>query len=244
MWGGFAYDDRQAAASSPAGFFRLEFSVHYSTGERMTDFSRQFEKALLSLDRLEAMRLITKAAERLTAMELVDQVIVTALTRIGTSWERGDVALSQVYMSGRICEDLVDVLLPPGDPQRKDQPPMAIAVLDDYHLLGKRIVYSVLRAGGFELKDYGRVTVDEIVSRVRADQIRVLLISTLMLRSALRVREVAAQLKAEGLDVKIVVGGAPFIFDAQLWREVNADAMGYSASDVTGIIETLLGGRS
>jgi methanogenic corrinoid protein MtbC1 len=210
----------------------------------MNDLSKQFEQALLSLDRLEAKRLVAGAASQLTPIAIVDQMIVAALTRIGESWEQGDAALSQVYMSGRICEEIVDGLLPPGDPQRKDQPPMAIAVLDDYHLLGKRIVYSVLRAEGFDLKDYGRVTIDEVVRKVQADQIRVLLISTLMLHSALHVRDVVAGLKAAGLNVKVVVGGAPFIFDAQLWRDVNADAMGRSASDVPGIVRTIMGGLS
>jgi len=210
----------------------------------MQDLSQQFEQALLSLDRLTAKRLVSSAAGQLTPMELVDHVIVTALTSIGKSWERGDLALSQVYMSGRICEELVDGLLPPGDPQRKDQPPMAIAVLDDYHMLGKRIVYAVLRAGGFDLKDYGRVTVDEVVSNVQNDRIRVLLISTLMLHSALHVRDVVAALKARDLSVKVIVGGAPFIFDSRLWRDVGADAMGRSASDVPGIVQTMMGGLS
>lgn len=208
----------------------------------MADLSQQFEKALLSLDRLDAKKIVTAAAGEMTAIELVDHVIVAALTRIGESWEKGDTALSQVYMSGRICEELVDGLLPPGDPQRKDQPPMAIAVLEDYHLLGKRIVYSVLRAGGFELKDYGRVTVAEVIAKVIADQIRVLLISTLMLHSALHVKEVVAGLKAAGVNTKVIVGGAPFRFDDELWRQVEADAMGHSASDVPEIVRTIMGG--
>lgn len=210
----------------------------------MQDLSKQFELALLSLDRLTAKRIVAETAGRLTPMELVEQVIVAALTRIGESWEHGDAALSQVYMSGRICEEIVDGLLPPGDPERKDQPPMAIAVLDDYHMLGKRIVYSVLRGGGFDLKDYGRVTVDELVRKVQVDQIRVLLISTLMLHSALHVLDVVAGLKAAGLNVKVVVGGAPFRFDTELWREVNADAMGRSASEVPDIVRTIMGGLS
>lgn len=210
----------------------------------MTDLSKQFEHALLSIDRLEANRVVAAAAARMTSMELVDHVIAAALLRIGERWEQGDVALSQVYMGGRLCEELVDRLLPPGDPQRKNQPSMAIAVLDDYHALGKRIVYSVLRSGGFDLKDYGTVTVDEVIRKVQADHIRVLLISTLMLHSALRVRDVVAGLKAADLDVKVVVGGAPFIFDDQLWREVGADAMGHSASDATDIIRTIMGGSA
>lgn len=210
----------------------------------MEDLSGQFEQALLSLDRLTAQKVITETGSQLTPLELVDSIIVPVLTRIGDSWERGDAALSQVYMSGRICEELVDGLLPPGDPQRKDQPPMAIAALEDYHLLGKRIVYSVMRAGGFDLKDYGRVTVEEVLRRVSADHIQILLISTLMLNSALHVKDVVFGLKEAGLDVKVVVGGAPFRFDETLWREVHADAMGHSAADVTGIIRNIMGGLS
>ena len=210
----------------------------------MADLSKRFENSLLTLDRLAAAKLVTETTGQLTALELVDHVVVPALTRIGDSWERGTIALSQVYMSGRICEELIDRLLPPGNPQRKDQPPMAIAVLEDYHLLGKRIVTAVLRAGGFSLKDYGRVTVDELIDLVKKDGIRLLLISTLMLHSALRVREVVAGLAREDVRVRIVVGGAPFIFDEQLWREVQADAMGRSASEVTEIVGRLTEGLS
>jgi methanogenic corrinoid protein MtbC1 len=121
---------------------------------------------------------------------------------------------------------------------------MAIATLNDYHLLGKRIVYSVLRAGGFDLQDYGRVTVEEVIRRVQEDRIRVLLISTLLLNSALHVRDVVDGLKKAGQNVKVVVGGAPFRFDDQLWREVNADAMGYSAAEAPGIVNKIMGGLS
>jgi methanogenic corrinoid protein MtbC1 len=88
----------------------------------MANLSEQFEQTLLALDRLAARRIVAEAATQMTPMELVDQVIVATLTRIGENWEKGDAALSQVYMSGRICEELVDGLLPPGDPERKDQP--------------------------------------------------------------------------------------------------------------------------
>jgi methanogenic corrinoid protein MtbC1 len=208
----------------------------------MEELSKHFEQALLTLNRLEAKRIIMNAAGRLAPLAVVEQVIVGALERIGDGWQKGDVALSQVYMSGRICEELVDELLPSGDPVRRDQPPMAIAALDDYHLLGKRLVYSVLRAGGFALKDYGRVTVEEALRKAREDRLFVFLVSTLMLPSALHVRDLVEGLRTAGLDVKVVVGGAPFLFDSRLWQEVGADAMGRSASEAPRLIETLLEG--
>jgi methanogenic corrinoid protein MtbC1 len=222
----------------------LLFSFKLWRKVSMSDLSKEFEQALLSLDRLNARRIVTEALLELPPMELVDSIIVEALRHIGESWERGDAALSQVYMSGRICEELVNGILPPGDPRRIDQPPMAIAVLDDYHMLGKRIVYSLLRAAGFELKDYGRVTVDELVRMAQTDRIRVLLISTLMLNSALHVLDVVNGLKTAGMNVNVIVGGAPFNFDSTLWQEVKADAMGRSASDAVSIIQSTMGGMS
>ena len=204
----------------------------------MAEIEEEFMQALLAVNRPAAKRLIVGAVGSLTPLEIAEKIIVNALERIGDGWQKGDISLSQVYMSGRICEELVDDLLPPGDSARKDQPAIAIAVLEDYHLLGKRIVQSVLRAGGFGLDDYGRVTVDEAVRRTGEDRIRILLISTLMLPSALRVRDLVMKLKAARREVKVIVGGAPFLFDPQLWCEVHADAMGRSASEAARLIET------
>ena len=200
----------------------------------------EFEQALLSLDRLAARNILESGGSE-KPLQLVEKLVVPALERIGAGWEQGRVALSQVYMSGRICEELVDTLLPPDGLDRKNRPKMAIAVLQDYHLLGKRIVYSVLRASGFELLDYGRVDADDLVRRVRHDGVEVLLISVLMLSSALRVKDVRTKLQALGSDVKIVVGGAPFRLDDQLWKEVSADAMGREASEALDIIAKMMG---
>jgi methanogenic corrinoid protein MtbC1 len=200
----------------------------------------QFEQALLAVDPLEAERLLTAASRAVLPMQLVDEVIAPALERIGEKWEHGEAALSQVYMGGRICESLVDKLLPPGSPARLQRPKLAIAVLEDFHFLGKNLVKSALRASGFDPLDWGHATVEELVHRVRAEGIEVLLISTLMLPSALKIKELRAQLGAAGLPVKLVVGGAPFRFDPLLWREVGADACGQNALEAIEIVRGLL----
>lgn len=207
----------------------------------MNALIKSFQAALESLDRFRAETIFNQALITLAPIEAVEQIVVPALVQIGSDWEAGNVALSQVYMSGRFCEELVDRVLPPSDPDRKHQPRSAIVVLSDYHMLGKRIVYSVMRASGFELFDYGRMDVDELVARAIADKIRVLLISVLILPSALKVRDVCRQLKAADSGIKVIVGGAPFLFDDQMWHEVGADAMGHSAADAVKIVENWMG---
>lgn len=202
---------------------------------------KAFRESLEALDRVGAERIFQQALTSMSPIKAVEQIVVPALEQVGTGWEDGSVALSQVYMSGRFCEELVERVLPRSDPDRKHQPRSAIVVLNDYHMLGKRIVYSVMRASGFELFDYGRMDVDELVERALADKIRVLLISVLILPSALKVREVCEKLKARGAGIKVVVGGAPFLFDEQMWREVGADAMGNSAADAISIVQNWMG---
>lgn len=208
----------------------------------MTEQARDFESALLSVDRLAAKEVVRSLSQIQSPIQILDQLINPALESIGAGWEQGTVALSQVYMSGRICEELVDTLLPAGRLDRKHQPKMAIAVLQDHHLLGKRIIYSVLRASGFDLLDYGRVEVDELVRRVKEDGIEVLLISALMLPSALQVKHVKKKLNESGMEIKIVVGGAPFRFDNQLWQEVGADAVGQNSAEAIRIIAKIARG--
>lgn len=207
----------------------------------MNELIKPFRDALVTLDRVGADAIFQQALATLSPITAIEQVVVPALEQVGQAWQSGEVALSQVYMSGRFCEELVERVLPPSDPDRKHQPRSAIVVLSDYHMLGKRIVYSLMRASGFELFDYGRMDVDELVERALADQIRVLLISVLILPSALKVKEVCIRLKVARPDIKIVVGGAPFLFDSQLWREMGADAMGHSAADAITIVEGWMG---
>ncbi len=196
----------------------------------------RLEQGLLAFDRVATASLLKNLSRDLTPRELIDSVVVPALERIGKGWEQGTVALSQVYVSGVLIENFIDSLMPPASPERIQQPKMAIALLEDHHFLGKRIVYSHLRASGFDLTDYGRVTVDSLVDLIRRDEIRILLISVLMLPSALRVKDLRTRLKATGLDAHIIVGGAPFRFDPQLWREVGADAMGEAAEDAARLV--------
>ena len=199
----------------------------------------QFEQALLSVDRLSVKRILGECKSSLPMLRVLEELLVPAMERIGKGWELGTVALSQVYMSGRICEELLEGILPADDVSFRKHRKTAIAVLNDRHMLGKRIVCSVLRAGGFRLLDYGTVDVENLVNRVKEDHVAVLLISTLMLHSALRVKEVGERLHEAGCRVKLVVGGAPFRLDRQLWREVGADAVGYNGSDALAIVAEL-----
>ena len=205
----------------------------------------EFESALLKINRVKAAEIFEKCYLQTNNIDMLENVAINSLERIGDKWEKGSVSLSQVYMSSIICENLIDHYLPKFDvTSKKEAPRMAIAVLQDYHALGKRIVYSVLRAGGYEVLDFGQgLNVEKLVQKTMENGIGILLISTLMLPSALKVKKVKEALMAEGAHTKIIVGGAPFRFDCNLWKSVGADADGKNASNVIKTIEYVLKGE-
>jgi monomethylamine corrinoid protein len=201
-------------------------------------FRNDLERALLSFDREAAQQIVNRAISIGNPIEIAGELIAQTLKKFGDGWEQGKLSLSQVYMSGVICEKIIDTILPPSSPVRKGQPKMAIAVFEDYHLLGKRIIYSVLRASGFELNDLGGgLDAGRLTDIVKKEKIKILLLSVLMLPSALRIKELKGRLSGTG--VKIVVGGAPFRFDEELWKEVGADFYGKDSSEAIDIVTQL-----
>lgn len=212
--------------------------MHMVEGRNIVD---ELFGALLAVDRLSVNRLLTETTSHWTAAERIERLVSPALSRMGAEWEEGKVSLSQMYMSALICEAIVGTILPTQASHRRVHPPMAIVTLEDYHLLGKKIVSSMVRSAGYELIDYGQgVPVDVIFEKLKRDGVRILMISTLMLRSALKVGMLVGMIQEEGLDIKVVVGGAPFLFDDKLWEDVGADAMARTSSDVPAILDRMV----
>lgn len=196
-----------------------------------------FEEALLEMDKHAAFELSRQHENPLT---LVEEILVPCLERIGASWEEGRVALAQVYISAQICEEILVSVLPVAAGSNNSTPNIALVLLEDYHALGKMIVKSSLIASGHSVIDLGRMDVDEVVASVKEKNIKILLVSVLMLPSALLVKELRKRFDLEHLLTKIVVGGAPFRLDENLWREVGADDYGTVASDSIHIVDRLL----
>lgn len=208
----------------------------------MNERGLRFHEALLAMDRVKCRELLVEALGPDQDLGALEEVFAPAMDRLGEGWEQGRLALTQVFMAGRICEDLLGELLPAGRGAAKaEKPRVGLAVFEDHHQLGKRIVASALRAGGFEVVDYGQgIRAPELARRALEDKVPVLMVSVLMFNSALHVAELRKELGTGPGVPRLVVGGAPFRFDRELWRKVGADAVGYTGLDAIEIARRML----
>lgn len=201
--------------------------------------SARLEEGLLSVDRQAVASIIESASrsEGFQAAAFADGVIVPACTRIGDGWDAGEVTLSQMYMAARLLEEALASALPVSSVHAHG-PVVGVAVLEDFHALGKRIVQTLLGSAGYDVRDLGAgVSCEALVERAVAERVEVLMVSVLMLNKALHVTRLSELLRASGPNrPMLVVGGAPFRLDPDLWRRVGADAMGTSASDALRIV--------
>lgn len=153
----------------------------------------ELEKALLASDISAAKSVLENSFDDEDRYGYINEVIVPALDRIGKGWEEGVYSLSQVYISGRICEDFILSLKPGKDDLISNVKKTAIAVLEDHHTLGKKTVVAVLHSAGMDVIDYGAgITAEELAKKVEEDKIEIILISALMLRAALKVKDFMA----------------------------------------------------
>lgn len=203
--------------------------------------SRQAEQALLDVD-ITALRAVLAQFHLVgSGLDPFETVLTPALESIGRSWEAGELALAQVYMASRLAERLIEEDLGVQIPLRRPHPPIAMAVLEDYHLLGKRLVLASARLAGWTVADWGVASdPQELARRAHREQVAVLMVSTLMERSARRVAGVVETLRALGADTRVVVGGAPFRLDPSLCAQVGAAGTAATASAVPALLSGML----
>jgi methanogenic corrinoid protein MtbC1 len=202
----------------------------------------ELTQALIDLDQDQVKNIFTSLFQGLTGFQSANEdILIDCQKKIGLLWEKGDLALSQVYMAGKICDDLISEMLPANTVHNSQKGPIYAVVFEDFHVLGEKMLLSILRIAGFSVIDYGYgVSLNKLVQHIQEDQCEILMISTLMLNSALRIKQLKAKLDELQINVKIIVGGAPFNIDPKLWKQVGADATATTASQSIEIVKKLM----
>jgi 5-methyltetrahydrofolate--homocysteine methyltransferase len=123
-----------------------------------------------------------------------------------------------------------------GDKANEGEIPLVIGFVEgDPHDLGKNIIAAIYRNYGYRLFDLGRdVSKERFVKSAQENRARVLALSAMMSTTAMIMRDIIQEVKAESPDTVVIVGGAPL--DETLARSYGAD--GYAETAVTILEET------
>ncbi|NWF38518.1 cobalamin-binding protein [Mariprofundus sp. NF] len=198
-----------------------------------TEIIKAYNEAVYDTDRDRALEIIDTALEKgVTPEEIVFDVIIPAMESMMKSIsEDFDANLAQHFMAAQISAEVTEKML-----TQFKTPPESLGCIvigtsvGDMHTLGKRIVSGCLRSMMVDVVDLGvNIKPEAFVDKAVEIGAPVIAISSMMMHTAtsengcLRVREI---LKERGLEdkIKIVVGGAPYRWDNDLYKSVGADA--------------------
>ena len=151
------------------------------------------------------------------ALDVIEGPLMDGMNVVGDLFGDGKMFLPQVVKSARVMKQAVAVLLPhiedekrvSGEQSSKQGHVVMATVKGDVHDIGKNIVAVILRCNNFEVTDLGvMVPGENIISRALQEKADIIGLSGLITPSLEEMRLVAAEMKRQGLDQPLMIGGA------------------------------------
>jgi len=169
--------------------------------------------------------------------------IAEAAKIVGEKFDCGDYFLPHLVMAGDLIEKLVAILEKgiPSDKLEKKRVIVIGTVRGDMHSVGKNIVATMLKAGGFEVHDMGvDVPSSSFIQRAMEVKADMIALSSLLTTTMPYQKEVIDELKSEGVrtQFKILIGGGPVT--RQYAESIGADGYGKDAIEALEEAKRLL----
>jgi 5-methyltetrahydrofolate--homocysteine methyltransferase len=169
--------------------------------------------ALIKGDRNTVVELTQKALdEGVSPAEILDGGLIAGMSVVGDRFKKNEVYVPEVLIAARAMHGGLDVL----GPKLKETgvKPVGVVVLGtvkgDLHDIGKNLVGMMLTGGGLQVVDVGTDAAPEtFLQAAKENGAQVVAMSALLTTTMPQMPEVVKAVKAAGLNVKTMVGGAP-----------------------------------
>ena len=194
----------------------------------------------------ETAALTEAALKDMSAMDVINKLLIPALDIVGERYEKQQIFLPQlINAANAACAgfEVVRAVIAAsgGSPVSRGKIVLA-TVKGDIHDIGKNIVRVVLENYGFTVIDLGRdVDPRTILDTVQRENIRLVGLSALMTTTVSSMAETIALLRSSGCSCKIMAGGA--VLTPEYAAEIGADYYSKDAKQSADIANLVLCGK-
>ena len=176
-----------------------------------------------------------------TPQEIIDESMIPAMEAIGKEFEAGRVFVPNLLLSARAMKTALDILKPlmlAG--QTTTLGTVVIGtVKGDLHDIGKNLVASMLEGRGFKVINLGTdVSKERFIEAAKENNADIICLSALLTTTMDYMKEVVEAVWADGLDIKVMVGGAPL--NAEFAASIGADGYSSNANEAVQVAKKLL----
>ena len=206
--------------------------------------SNPLYQAVLNGLKSEGAQLTRQMLETTDSMEIVNNILIPALDKIGADFEKGTIFLPQLIMSAAVAQSAFEeirkaMVLGNKQPESKGKIVMA-TVKGDVHDIGKNIVKVLLENYGYDVIDLGKdVEYQAVVDAIKENDAKLVGLSALMTTTLVSMKETIELIHKNNLDCKIFVGGA--VLTPEYAKEIHADFYAKDAKESVDIAKKILG---
>ena len=185
------------------------------------------------------------AAEGLHVSAILNDGLIAGMNVIGALFKNNEVYVPEVLMAARAMHTGLAAIKPLiASAGLKEKAVIAIGtVKGDLHDIGKNLVIMMLEGAGYKVIDLGvDVPTEKFLQAIEEHHPQVIGISALLTTTMTQMKDAVGKLKANGANIKIIVGGAPVT--PKFASEIGAD--GYAADGASAVetVENLLAAKA
>ena len=209
----------------------------------MFDFA-ELVNSVVEGDVSRAAELTRKALDaQISAKETLDNGLLPAMDRVGSSFEGGEIFLPELLMAGDAMKASIKLLRPELAKKGASYAGRyAIGTVQgDLHDIGKNIVILMLEGNGWDVIDLGTdVSPEQFCDFIKKSDFDILGLSALLTFTMPMMAETISNLKEAGLrnKVKVMIGGAPVT--PSFADQIGADAYARDAVEAVALAKSLL----
>ena len=161
----------------------------------------------------EIEQLTKNALKYKEPLDISNNMLIPALQKVGDLYDAGIYFLPQMIKSANTMKKafniLKTVIKSTSKNEQKNKTIVMATVKGDIHDIGKNIVSLLLETNGFKIVDLGKnVDDDTIIESIKEHNADAVGLSALMTTTMVNMKTVIDKIKKNGLNIKIMVGGA------------------------------------
>ncbi len=206
----------------PNGEALFTFIEHFSTKEAIdtsaddTEYlamsdEKKIAKLLMDGDKERMIPLVEKVRHTIAPEKIVNEILIDAMKVVGELFGSGQMQLPFVLQSAETMKKTVDHLNPylPKIEKAVDTTLALGTVKGDVHDVGKNLVDIILSNNGFKVNNLGiKVELEDFIKATKDGHISAFGMSGLLVKSTQVMQENLKALKAEGIAIPVLLGGA------------------------------------
>ena len=221
---------------------------HESLGEPnpLQDELTTYTQLLVNADRHGAARLVHDLLEKdVDPRDLYKHLFHPFQIELGTLWQRNQISVAQEHFSTAATQYIMSLMydriirLP-----KKQRSMLGTCVSGELHEMGIRMICDYMECSEWNTYYLGaNMPESGVVQMVKDKNPDLVAVSCTMPVHLPRVDGLIRQLRKNGVEKPILVGGYPFNLDPDLWRSTGADGCATGFDQVVALAESLAGGE-